>query len=459
MRQHSFINIILATIILTSGCTSGKYKPFKLSEELHADQSVWQNNRIDQNWWRQYHNPTLNRLIDEALANNPDYIKAAININKELYRLNLSTSDFFPTLSGSLSASGQRRIDTSDRFSSNFSGELGLNYELDLFGKIRAEHSAQRFELQATVMDKESARLSLINSVTDLYFNLEYLQNSIDLTKKNIQAYQNIEQITAGKFYGGHSDNLEYLQAKQSVLTEQNTLLRLETQFKEMENSLKNILNTADEKFVENIEYGDILDQKNPGINLNVPLAVLARRPDLLASQYRLQKAFKNLQAEERNWYPDITLKGVLGSNSDKARTTFEFPFIIGNVGINLPFLDWNRVKNNVKISQADYQIAAVDFKDTLTQAVNEVAFYNYAYQKSLDSYTNIETNYQNAIKITAYYAARYNNGKIEFRDYLDAINRENALRKDLAAEKYNIIKYENYICKAMGGRVETLDQ
>jgi len=449
----------LVAILITSGCTSAKYKPFKLSEELHADQSVWQNNRIDPNWWQQYQNPTLNRLINEALNNNPDYIRAAININKELYRLNLSTLDFFPTLSGNLSASGQRRIDTKDHFSSNFSGELGLNYELDLFGKIRAEHSAQQFELQATVMDKESARLSLINSVTDIYFNLEYLQNSIDLTKKNIQAYQNIEQIMADKFYGGYSDNLEYLQAKQSVLTEQNTLLRLETQFKEMENSLKNILNTADEKFVENIEYGDILDQKNPGINLNVPLAVLARRPDLLASQYRLQKAFKNLQAEERNWYPDITLRGALGSSSDKARTTFEFPFILGSVGINLPFLDWNRVKNNVKISQADYQIAAVDFKDTLTQAVNEVAFYNYAYQKSLESYANIETNYQNAIKITAYYAARYNNGKIEFRDYLDAINRENSLRKDLAAEKYNIIKYENYICKAMGGRVEALNQ
>ena len=146
-------------------------------------------------------------------------------------------------------------------------------------------------------------------------------------------------------------------------------------------------------------------------------------------------------------------MRGALGSSSDKARTTFEFPYILGSVAIDLPFLDWTRVKNNIKISEADYQIAAIDFKDTLNQAVNEVAYYYYAYGKATESFDNIRENYQNSVKITQYYKDRYNNGKTEFRDYLQAIYSENSLRKNLLQQKYQIINYENYVYKAMAGK------
>ena len=166
-----------------------------------------------------------------------------------------------------------------------------------------------------------------------------------------------------------------------------------------------------------------------------------------------MEKSFKNLKAEDKNWYPSISLKGAVNSGSDKARTTFDFPYLLGSVGVDLPFLDWNRVKNNVKISEADYNLALIDFKDNLNQALNEVAYYYFAYQKAGQQYNNVKQNYVNAVKISKYYQARYNNGKIEFKDYLEAINTENELCKTLIEQKYQIIKYENYIFKAMGGK------
>ena len=330
---------------------------------------------------------------------------------------------------------------------------MGLNYELDLYGKIRDLQSAQEFEYQATIMDRESARLSLINSVVDLYFNLEYLDNSIAVAKDNVKTYQNIQDITEQKFKNGKIDNLEYLQAKQSLLSEKNKLLELETQFKEMEASLKNILNTHDDKFT--VKYGNILQQQNLNVDVNVPVAVLANRPDLKASELRLQEAFKNLNAEEKNWYPSVSINGLLASTSDKARTTFDFPYILGSVSVDLPFLDWNRVKNNINISKTDYQITLVDFNDTLNQAVNEVGYYYAAYEKSLMMFDNTEDNYQNSVKITDYYKQRYNLGKIEFKDFLEAIYTQNALKQSLISQKYQIIKYENYVYKAMGGKYQ----
>ena len=177
---------MMAEILLIAGCATSKYQVLDLQEELNYTKQIAEQYQPDLEWWKQYNNQELNRLVDLALKNNPDYLKAAININKELYNLNLTTSDLFPTLSGGMGASTQRRIDTKDSFASNFSGEAGLSYEADLYGKIRDLQSAQEFEYQATIMDKESAKLSLVNSVVDLYFNLEYLYNTIEVTKVNI---------------------------------------------------------------------------------------------------------------------------------------------------------------------------------------------------------------------------------------------------------------------------------
>ncbi len=453
MTKHGVIKLLMiAELVLVTGCATTNYKPLNLAEELNYSKEIAAKYSVDKEWWKQYNNPELNRLVDMALQNNTDYLKAALNINKELYKLSLSKSDLFPTLSAGAAASSQRQINTSDKFASNFSSEAGLNYEVDLYGKIRDLTSAQEAEYKATTMDKEAARLTLVNSVVDLYFNLEYLQNSIDVTKANIKAYTDIQDIMKNKYLSGRTDDLEYLESKQSLLSEESRLLELETLFKEMETSLRNVLNlkSSDELVVS---YGDILQQDNLNINTDVPIAVLANRPDLLAVQYRLEKAFKNLSSEEKNWYPNVSLGGLIGSSSNKARTTFDFPYILGNVSVDLPFLDWNRVKNNVKISETDYQIAVLDFKDTLTQAVNEVAYYYFAYEKYGELYKNTEENYNNATKITKYYDSRYNNGKTEFKNFLEAVNSENSLKKSLIEQKYQIIKYENYIYKAMAGK------
>ena len=453
MRKNALhIVLLTTTLLMSAGCATFQPYPTTVADELNYTRRVQEKYKANAEWWTAYNNVELNQLVETALANNPDYLKAAIAINQELYRLNLTNADLFPTLSGGLSASSQRQIDTHDNFADNFSGELGLSYEVDLYGKIRDLNDAQALEYQATILDKETAKLALINSVVDLYFNLEYLSNTIDVTQSNIKMYEDIKNIAEAKYKTGKADNVEFLEAKQSLLSEQNRLIELETQFKEMESSLKNILNTRQEDAL-NLKFGDILDQKTLGVNLDVPLSVLANRPDLLASQYRLEKSFKTLEAENKNWYPSVSLRTALSSSSNKARSTFDVPFVMGSVSVDLPFLDWTRVKNNIKISEADYQIAFIDFNDTLNQAVNEVAYYYFAYEKSTQSFDNINENYQNSTEITQYYKERYNNGKIEFRDYLQALYSENSLRKSLIQQKYQIIKYENYIYKAMAGR------
>ena len=451
MKRNTFLSFLLATSIL-SGCAAATKSVPSLESELNYTQEVREKFQADLDWWKAYNNDELNYLTSFALKNNPDMLKAAVKIQKQLANLNLSESDLFPTLTGSLGASSKKKLNDGKKSTQTFSGELALNYEIDLYGKIADARDAQEFELNATVADAESARLSVVNSVVDLYFNLLYLRDTIELTQKNIDTYSSLLDIASARFNTGKADKLEITQARQSLIAEQTALLNAQTQYKEMEQSLRNVLNLKpSDGFV--LGKASILKQPLLTPHLSVPVSVLANRPDLTAAQYRLKKAFKSMKVSEKGWYPTISLNGAIGSSSDRAKSTFDFPYLLGGVSVNLPFLDWNSVKNNVKIAKADYDIALIDFKDALAQALNEVAYYSFAYGKTEHIYANVEKTVENNRQITAYYRARHQAGKASFKDVLQAVADENAARKNLLAQKYQLIKYENLLFKAMAGR------
>ena len=451
MKRNTFLSFLLATTVL-SGCAATTTDVPSLESELNYTQEVREKFQADLDWWKAYNNDELNYLTSFALKNNPDMLKAAVKIQKQLANLNLSESDLFPTLTGSLGASSKKKLNDGKKSTQTFSGELALNYEIDLYGKIADARDAQEFELNATVADAESARLSVVNSVVDLYFNLLYLRDTIELTQKNIDTYSSLLDIASARFNTGKADKLEITQARQSLIAEQTALLNAQTQYKEMEQSLRNVLNLKpSDGFV--LGKASILKQPLLTPHLSVPVSVLANRPDLIAAQYRLKKAFKSMKVSEKSWYPTISLNGAIGSSSDRAKSTFDFPYLLGGVSVNLPFLDWNSVKNNVKIAKADYDIALIDFKDALAQALNEVAYYSFAYGKTEHIYANVEKTVENNRQITAYYRARHQAGKASFKDVLQAVVDENAARKNLLAQKYQLIKYENLLFKAMAGR------
>lgn len=451
MKRNTFLSFLLATTVL-SGCATTTTDVPSLESELNYTQEVREKFQADLDWWKAYNNDELNYLTSFALKNNPDMLKAAVKIQKQLANLNLSESDLFPTLTGSLGASSKKKLNDGKKSTQTFSGELALNYEIDLYGKIADARDAQEFELNATVADAESARLSVVNSVVDLYFNLLYLRDTIDLTQKNIDTYSSLLDIASARFNTGKADKLEITQARQSLIAEQTVLLNAQTQYKEMEQSLRNVLNLKpSDGFV--LGKASILKQPLLTPHLSVPVSVLANRPDLTAAQYRLKKAFKTMKVSEKSWYPTISLNGAIGSSSDRAKSTFDFPYLLGGVSVNLPFLDWNSVKNNVKIAKADYDIALIDFKDALAQALNEVAYYSFAYGKTEHIYANVEKTVENNRQITTYYRARHQAGKASFKDVLQAVADENAARKNLLAQKYQLIKYENLLFKAMAGR------
>ena len=408
--------------------------------------------KIDSEWWKTYHDENLNKLVAIALENNIDLKKSAITVNKALYEANLLGQNLVPEFSGSLGASVSNNM-KAGQTSHNYTSELGVSYEIDLWRKLSSAASAQEWEYKATQQDMETTLLALINNVVDSYFHLVYLNQAIHVTEENIGFYTQLLQIINNKFTSGKVDALEPLTAEKSLLASKNSLMTLENNRKTVEQTLRNLLNLRPGDKLD-IKTADILMTPATNVDLNVPISALGLRPDVKAAEYRIQSAFLDWESVKASVYPSVTIGSTLSTASNKSSSMFNVPFLGGTVNINLPFLQWNKIKWNIKISEADFENAKLNLTSSVNTALNEVDTYYYSYEKSVSLLDNLSRRYDNDAKISVYNRMRYEAGATELKDWLDAKTSENSSMLSLLEGKYNTITYENAIYKSLGAKL-----
>ena len=410
------IIILIALGVILGSCSNLKKDYQKIDSKIKTYKELSKNYNIDSRWWESYGDEQLNNLIELGLKNNSDLAKAAININKALYQAKIIGSDLVPEFSGNLSSGASKNIESGGSSNIDHSGSFNISYEVDLWQRLRDMKDAQEWEYKATIEDYEKTKLTLINSIIDSYFSIIYLENYIEINKNMSKNYLDIEKIVENKLRYGTVGILDKKQAEREVIRSNNTLISYEKDKKEQESLLRNLLNLKPDNELK-IEYRDILEVKNLRVNLDVPLNIVANRPDIKSYEYRLKNAFKDAVVSEKQLYPNITISSALSSSSDKFNNTLKTPVALGSVSINLPFLNWNEIKWNIKISRAEYEEAKLNFQQGIVTALNEIDYNYFLYVKEQENYINLKNinEYDNEIAIN--YERKYENGKVELRE------------------------------------------
>ncbi|TCP94759.1 NodT family efflux transporter outer membrane factor (OMF) lipoprotein [Cricetibacter osteomyelitidis] len=448
--------LTLALLLSTAlaGCANLDNSLNQANADFQQYQDITAQYNINEKWWELYHDNQLNHLVQQALTNNKDLALAAISVNSALYNANLLGADLVPAFNGSTSSSASRDTSTSGHGQGStisHSGSLTVSYTLDLWRRLADAANAGEWRYKATQQDLESTRLSLINSVVVTYYQIAYLNDAIDATKDTVRYYSEINRVMQNRFRQGVADAAASDQAQQSILVAQNNLISYETARKTAEQTLRNLLNLKPNEPL-NVRYPHILNVEFAGVNLNVPVSAIANRPDVRGYQYRLMSAFKDAKATQKSWFPTITLGGSLSSSGNKVDNAFNSPIGMGSVGITLPFLDWNHVKWNVKISEAAYDTARVNFEKSITTSLNEIDTNYFAYQQSVRNFENLRKQYTYNQRVSKYYENRYNAGVSELREWLTALNTERTSQISILNAKYSALSNENAIYSAMGG-------
>lgn len=446
------IIILLLALFSLYACALPQFDSEPLERRLAYTPELRSRYARDEQWWQAYGDPQLDSLVETSLSRNIDLAKAAVNVNKALYTVKRVGADLLPEFTTSGEGSARSELDRGGSTSKSYSITGGVSYEVDLWLKLADTASAKEWEYRATEEDKDAARLVLVTSATDFYFELMYLHSAMEASRSSIRLYKEISRIVADRGRLGKVSALEQEQAAQAVLTEEKRLLSLDIRKREVENALRLLLDYTPDTPL-GLTFSKEIGHAAEAVNLNVPMAVLANRPDLKAAEYRLQGAFKDMSAAYKAFYPTITLSAALGVSSESMGTLFNVPFTSGSVLINLPFLQWNKITWNAKVSKADYELLKLEFEKKLNTAVNEVAMaYNY-YANAVGNLQNAEERYIHAQKISKIYQQQYEHGKRELSDWLDAMNTMWAAWIEVLENRYQTLRRNNEVYKTMAGR------
>lgn len=448
----------LALTACTTGNMSNDGSLKKATETYQSYDDITKQYAINEQWWLGYNDLELRRIVDLAIRNNLDLAKSGVAVNKALYKANLVGANLVPTFSGSGSISAAKGIgSSSNNVSTGVStvatqAAFNLSYTIDLWKRLADSASAAEWAHKATVEDLKATRLSIINAVITTYYQLAYYRDAIRITEQNIKDYEKISRILNNKLNAGVIDHLTVDQSQQAVLSARNSVIELRAKQKISEQTLRNLLNIHPSVAL-NIRYPKIMNVKLQNVDLNVPVSTIANRPDIVSSLHRLQSAFKTLTATEKSWFPTLTIGGSISGSAVTLGHLGDNPVASGLIKFDLPFLDWNRVKNNIKISESDYMAARLNYEQTITSALNEIDRHYYIYTQSRNSLKILQDTYDHSKRISSYYKNRYNQGVSEFREWISAMNTERNAQLAILNAKYTILANENAVYQAMAGK------
>jgi NodT family efflux transporter outer membrane factor (OMF) lipoprotein len=405
-------------------------------------------------WWRGFGDARLDRMVAQALAANSDLAAAGLTLRKARLEAGLSEAALWPSASGSVQTAGSRSIDRHDRVEHSDSASLALSWEVDLWGKLRAERDVTRWEARATAEDRENTALALVGEVCSDYWQLAYLNQSIDAGAQNLQRLEKTLQLVQVQFDAGDVSLLELREAEQNLQSQRTAQSQLLQQRVEIRNAITVLLDG--QPWPQTDEPQNLDAASSPTLAAGLPAELLARRPDLRAAELRLREALAQLKATARSYYPALSLTGTLSGSSTTLSEVVRHPLATLGTGLTLPFLDIAQARLNTRIAGTSYQIAATQFRTTLYTALGEVDNALSARQQLAVQVASARSSYEAARTIERMYEVRYRAGATSLRTWLDAQQTLRESELDLAQIRLNQLSNDVTLYQALGGSART---
>ncbi|KAA6224694.1 MULTISPECIES: TolC family protein [unclassified Campylobacter] len=414
-------------------------------EEKTITRDEFNDLNISRTWWKAYNNEKINEFMTYILANNSDINVARTTLLTMIANANLIDYDMYPTLSANFGISKSKNLNTGITNSRVISNNLNLSYELDIYGKIVDETKAAEFNAIASAYDLENLKLSILNSAINGIFELAYFNDVDILLKDYVANLEQMRKLYVLKYELGKVEELELLSVEQSLLNAKQNLLSNEQNKNTLIKTLKDLI--GDESGFSYIEYFSSLSLKDfvelkP--NYDLPLNFFSYRPDVKSKIHNLYSAFKDYTSVQKSILPSISLSGGLSGSDESLKNSFKFEVLSGSILINLPFLDYGRVRQNIKISQFAYETLLFEYVQILQSAINEFWLNTKDYQSYIALYANLQDIYTKQEQITNSYYQKYSLGKSELKDYLDANNSLNSTAQELLRSRYNLLSTIN---------------
>lgn len=321
--------------------------------------------------WRQlFTDPMLQDLIETGLENNTDLNIARLKVEEAEAMLMTSRLSYLPSVT--LSPQGSVSGLAGEKATKTYNLAASAEWEIDVFGKVLNAKRGAKAVLEQSEAYRQAVQTQLVATIANSYYSLLMLDKQLDITRQTAETWrENVHAMEVLK-RAGQTTEMAVAQTRASQLSAEASVLSLERQINEMENSLSVLLGMTPQK----IERSTLDSQEFPdSLSVGVPLQLLSRRPDVKQSEAELAAAYYATNIARAAFYPSITLSGSAGwTNSAGAAVLNPAQWLLSAVGsIVEPLFNKGQNMANLKVAKAQQEEALLSFRQSLLDAGAEV--------------------------------------------------------------------------------------
>jgi multidrug efflux system outer membrane protein len=415
----------------------------------------------DVKWFDLFKDEKLTALVKAALADNFDMRIASARVLEERAQLGIVRADALPMLTGSASLTAQRPPSIgavtfipkgTDLSSTSVQAGFNLNWEIDLWGRIRRLTEAARAQYLASEEARHGVTTSLIGDVTAGYFNLREDDLELQIANGTKTVAERGLQLTTLRRDRGVATSLDVRQAEQFLYTATAQIALTEKQIQFDENMLSLLI----AKNPQAIERGTALNDfpTPPVLPAGLPSALLERRPDIRQAEQMLIAANADIGAAKAQYFPQITLTGLLAGQSRQLVNLFSGPARDWSImpQAAVPIFNAGKIRNSVRLTEAQQQEALASYEKSIKSAFREVADAIVGYSKTAEQRGQEELLVKALRDTDRLSTVRYQGGLDSYLQVLDAQRNLFQGELDLARLRRNELIAVVALYRALGG-------
>ncbi|HEY7641354.1 MAG TPA: efflux transporter outer membrane subunit [Steroidobacteraceae bacterium] len=412
-------------------------------------------------WWKTLDDPTLNQLVEQALANNKTAKQAYARVVESRARRGIAAGDFWPTLTaaagGNRTTSDSRTSDPDIGLSGGtdeiYSAGLDSGWELDLFGGKRRAFEAANAQLGASEADLRDVLVTLLGDVALSYVDMRTAQSRLTFAEKNLEAQRGVLDITQWRAAAGLATSLDVEQAQSNYQQTRAAIPSLQTSLVQSMNRLAVLTGEPPGSLATVLAERKPIPVASLEIAAGVPVDVLRRRPDIRSAERRLAAQTAEVGVATAALYPSLSLSGSITLQSLTASDVLD-GFRTDRLGLSLamPLFRGGALRQNVKAQNALVDQALASYEETVLSAYEEVENALTASSNENSRHEALRQGVESARRASELALTQYNSGLVDFQTVLDADRQLLALEDSLAVSDGEMTANLVRLYKALGG-------
>ena len=328
-------------------------------------------------WLNDFNDATLNALVREAMAKNPDLRVTAARLKAAQANVRIAGADRLPTLTATAAASRTKRNNASgfvvkSSRNNRFSPALDLAWEVDVWGRLADNQIAARLDAEQAMANLRGAQLSLAANTAKGWFSLAESELQAQLAQQTLKSYTNNLAVLEEGLLAGLTKALDVRLMRTSVRNAESTVqLRL----RERDGARRSLEVLLGRYPKSEVALTDDLPTIAKAVPAGLPAQLIERRPDVIAAQRRYLAAHRRVSSAKKDRLPQIRLTSSAGTSTDELKDVLNINNNIWNLAANLskPIFDAGKIKSQVDRARAQREEARYQYVQIALQAFAEV--------------------------------------------------------------------------------------